>query len=202
MPSLDGGHSIQVVIRQVMILLMRRQIDQKSTGLMLYGCQIASTNLRRMEEEKPQPTEVVVEPERVGETPLGMTPWSASGEGHDPEPDEENYEDDEEEDDDEDEGPSYEKLEEKLKEERRVSIAKHTYSEQLIATCRIDARNRVMRIRDALNKETTFEGLQRVMAEVAKVSEIEMKWENWAQRKMLPLQDLLRTLARPIATSD
>ena len=35
-----------------------------------------------MNAEKPRPTQVVVDPETVAETPLGQTPWSASGEGH------------------------------------------------------------------------------------------------------------------------
>ncbi|MGO9273070.1 MAG: hypothetical protein ACLQOO_23015 [Terriglobia bacterium] len=37
-----------------------------------------------MQAEKAKPTQVVVEPDKAMETPLGMTPWSASGQGHDP----------------------------------------------------------------------------------------------------------------------
>jgi hypothetical protein len=44
--------------------------------------QIASTNLKRMEAEKPRPTQVVVDPEKVAETPIGMTPWMARERGH------------------------------------------------------------------------------------------------------------------------
>jgi hypothetical protein len=36
-----------------------------------------------MQAEKAKPTQVVVEPDKAAETPLGMTPWSASGQGHD-----------------------------------------------------------------------------------------------------------------------
>jgi hypothetical protein len=36
-----------------------------------------------MQAEKARPTQVVVEPDKATETPLGMTPWSASGQGHD-----------------------------------------------------------------------------------------------------------------------
>jgi hypothetical protein len=32
---------------------------------------------------KIKPTQVVVEPDKAAETPLGMTPWSATGQGHD-----------------------------------------------------------------------------------------------------------------------
>src|ERR1035437_1896308 len=36
-----------------------------------------------MQAEKAKPTQVVVEPDKAAETPLGMTPWSATGQGHD-----------------------------------------------------------------------------------------------------------------------
>ena len=36
-----------------------------------------------MQAEKAKPTQVVVEPDKATETPLGMTPWSATGQGHD-----------------------------------------------------------------------------------------------------------------------
>jgi hypothetical protein len=31
----------------------------------------------------------VMDPDKVGETPIGMTPWSATGQGHDPDEEEE-----------------------------------------------------------------------------------------------------------------
>jgi hypothetical protein len=40
-------------------------------------------HLKLMQAEKAKPTQVVVEPDKAAETPLGMTPWSASGQGHD-----------------------------------------------------------------------------------------------------------------------
>jgi hypothetical protein len=40
-------------------------------------------HLKLMQAEKARPTQVVVEPDKAAETPLGMTPWSASGQGHD-----------------------------------------------------------------------------------------------------------------------
>ena len=49
---------------------------------MLYALQIASSNLKRMEAEKPRPAQVVVDTEKVAETPLGMTPWSKKEGGH------------------------------------------------------------------------------------------------------------------------
>ena len=40
-------------------------------------------HLKMMQAEKANPTQVVVEPDKATETPLGMTPWSATGQGHD-----------------------------------------------------------------------------------------------------------------------
>ncbi len=88
-PVLEDAHSIQTVIQQVVQMMLARRIDRKDAGLLLYALQIASGNLKTMQAEKPSPTQMVVEPEKAGETPLGMTPWSASGKGHDPEDGEE-----------------------------------------------------------------------------------------------------------------
>ena len=89
LPVFEDAHSIQTVIRQVLQLMLTRRIARKDAGLVLYALQIAAGNLKTMQTEKARPTQMVVEPEKAGETPLGMTPWSASGEGHDPEEEEE-----------------------------------------------------------------------------------------------------------------
>jgi hypothetical protein len=89
LPVFEDAHSIQTVIRRVVQLLLAQKIARKDAGLLLYALQIASGNLKTMQTEKAKPTQVVVEPEKAAETPLGMTPWSASGQGHDPEEDEE-----------------------------------------------------------------------------------------------------------------
>lgn len=86
-PPFEDGHAIQTVLRHVVQLVLERRIERKDAGLMLYALQIASSNLRQMAAEKPRPTQVVVEPEKAGETPLGMTQWSAWGEGRDVEED-------------------------------------------------------------------------------------------------------------------
>jgi hypothetical protein len=83
MPVFEDAHAIQTVIRQVVQLMLARRIDRKDAGLLLYALQIASGNLKLMQAEKAKPTQVVVEPEKAAETPLGMTPWSATGQGHD-----------------------------------------------------------------------------------------------------------------------
>ncbi len=84
LPVFEDAHSIQTVIRQVVQLMLTRRIARKDAGLLLYALQIASGNLKMMQAEKAKPTQVVVEPEKAAETPLGMTPWSATGHGHDP----------------------------------------------------------------------------------------------------------------------
>jgi hypothetical protein len=81
MPVLEDAQSIQTVVRQVAMLVLGGKIDNKQAGLMLYALRIASTNLKRIEVEKPRPTQVVVDPEKVAETPIGITPWTARERG-------------------------------------------------------------------------------------------------------------------------
>jgi hypothetical protein len=83
LPVFEDAHAIQTVIRQVVQLMLTRRIERKDAGLLLYALQIASGNLKMMQAEKAKPTQVVVEPDKAAETPLGMTPWSATGQGHD-----------------------------------------------------------------------------------------------------------------------
>jgi hypothetical protein len=87
-PPFEDAHSIQMVLRHVVQLMLQKRINPKDAGLMLYALQIASGNLKQMQAEKPRPTQVVMDPEKVEDTPMGMTPWSASGQGHDPEDEE------------------------------------------------------------------------------------------------------------------
>ena len=83
LPVFEDAHSIQTVIRQVVQLMLSRRIDRKDAGVLLYALQIASGNLKTMQAEKARPTRIVVEPEKASETPLGKTPWSVTGQGHD-----------------------------------------------------------------------------------------------------------------------
>ncbi len=84
LPVFEDAHSIQSVIRQVVQLMLSRRIERKDAGVLLYALQIAACNLKTMQAEKAKPTQVVMEPDKAAETPLGMTPWSATGKGHDP----------------------------------------------------------------------------------------------------------------------
>jgi hypothetical protein len=83
LPVFEDAHSIQTVIRQVVQLMLSRRIDRKDAGVLLYALQIASGNLKTMQAEKAKPTQVVVEVDKAGDTPIGMTPWSANGPGYD-----------------------------------------------------------------------------------------------------------------------
>jgi len=81
-PVFEDAHSIQTMVRQVVVLMLEDKIDDKKAGRVLYALQIAAANLKRMEAEKPRPVQVVVDPAKVAETPLGMTPWSGNERGH------------------------------------------------------------------------------------------------------------------------
>ena len=81
-PVFEDASAIQMTVRQVAMLLLQDKIDNKKAGMMLYALQIASSNLKRMDEEKPRPAQVVVDVKKVAETPLGMTPWSGKPGGH------------------------------------------------------------------------------------------------------------------------
>jgi hypothetical protein len=84
-PVFEDANSIQTMVRRVAILLLEDKIDGKKAGQLLYALQIASANLRQMRDEKPRAVQVVIEPEKVKETPLEMTPWSFKEGGHEPE---------------------------------------------------------------------------------------------------------------------
>jgi hypothetical protein len=54
-PILEDTGSVQVVIMQVIRELMRQPIDKHNAGLILYGLQLASSNLSRFRELYPPP---------------------------------------------------------------------------------------------------------------------------------------------------
>jgi hypothetical protein len=61
LPVFEDAHSVQCVIRQVMQMVLQKRIERKTASLLLYALQIASSNLKRMELEKPQPEQVVID---------------------------------------------------------------------------------------------------------------------------------------------
>src|SRR5439155_11918923 len=69
--------SIQITLGQIMRMIVCRQVDTKSAGLLLYGLQIASANLRRTRFE-PYHKDVTVDLFRVPERVIGDEAWSPS----------------------------------------------------------------------------------------------------------------------------
>ena len=70
LPLFEDAHSVQAVIRQVVQMVLQKRLERKTASLLLYALQIASSNLKRMELEKPQPEQVVVNLETESETPM------------------------------------------------------------------------------------------------------------------------------------
>jgi hypothetical protein len=53
----EDATSLQFAIMQVLRALADSAMDTKTAALMLYGLQIACMNLKRLNEERPQPTD-------------------------------------------------------------------------------------------------------------------------------------------------
>ena len=77
LPVLEDANSIQIALMQVMRLILTGQLDAKTAGLLLYALQTASANLPRTKFE-PYQHDVVLDPARVAETPLGAKIWEDS----------------------------------------------------------------------------------------------------------------------------
>jgi hypothetical protein len=77
LPVLEDADSIQITLGQIMRMIVCRQVDTKSAGLLLYGLQIASANLRRTHFE-PYHRNVTVDLFRVPERIIGDEAWSPS----------------------------------------------------------------------------------------------------------------------------
>ena len=75
LPVLEDADSIQVALMQVMRLILRRQLDHKTAGLLLYGLQTASANLRRIDFEHRHKPDVIIDPRTVGENGVGQEAW-------------------------------------------------------------------------------------------------------------------------------
>jgi hypothetical protein len=74
LPVLEDANSVQVAIMQVLRLILAKQLEPKIAGLLLYGLQTASLNLKHADFEPYQP-KVVIEPRSVGDTLLGANVW-------------------------------------------------------------------------------------------------------------------------------
>jgi hypothetical protein len=102
LPVLEDANSVQVGLMQVIRLLSSGQLDTKTGGLLLYGLQTASFNLRHTTFETHYPTRIVIDPRRVDETRIGGDLWCKEDfpEEEDEEDDDQEEEQDENEDDD------------------------------------------------------------------------------------------------------
>ncbi len=67
LPPLEDAHAIQHALRNVAHRLLDRTLDTKTAGLLLYALQIASSNLKQMKTETPQPEQVVVDLPQLSE---------------------------------------------------------------------------------------------------------------------------------------
>jgi hypothetical protein len=75
LPVLEDANSVQVAIMQVLRLILAKQLEPKIAGLLLYGLQTASLNLKQAKFEPFFQTDVVIEPRNVGDTLLGGHVW-------------------------------------------------------------------------------------------------------------------------------
>src|SRR5579864_2361322 len=90
LPVLEDANSIQIALMQVIRLLVSQQIDHKTSSLLLYALQTASTNLR-MTTFTPFRHDVVLDPRDAANTPLSSHIW-----------DDEDFEEEEEEEEETD----------------------------------------------------------------------------------------------------
>jgi hypothetical protein len=72
---LEDANAVQVALMQVLQLLGSGQMDHKTAGLMLYGLQTASINLRNAEFEVDEATDVVIDRDDVHRTSIGGQQW-------------------------------------------------------------------------------------------------------------------------------
>jgi hypothetical protein len=86
-PLLEDAVAVQMGLMQVMQMLAWGEMEPKIAGLLLYGLQTASANLRNGNFEAQEPTDVVIYREDVRETDIDGPQWDPD-EFHDP--DEEN----------------------------------------------------------------------------------------------------------------
>jgi hypothetical protein len=74
---LEDANSVQVALMQVLQLLGCGQMDHKTAGLMLYGLQTASCNLKNTKFESEKATDVVIDRNTVDQTCINGPQWFA-----------------------------------------------------------------------------------------------------------------------------
>src|SRR5258707_13704138 len=77
MPVLEDANSVEVAVMQVLTLLGSGKRPPKTAGLMLYGLQTASANLRHVKFEAEKATDVVIDRNTVDQTCINGPQWFA-----------------------------------------------------------------------------------------------------------------------------
>jgi hypothetical protein len=75
LPVLEDVNSIQVALMQVLRLILSGQLDSRIAGLLLYGLQTASLNLRQMKLEPWKHESVIVDPRTAADNELDENLW-------------------------------------------------------------------------------------------------------------------------------
>ena len=77
MPLLEDANGVQVALMRVLQMFARGQMDAKKAGLMLYGLQTASANLKNTKFEAEKVTDVVIDCNSVDQTCINGPQWFA-----------------------------------------------------------------------------------------------------------------------------
>jgi hypothetical protein len=75
LPLLEDANSVQVAVMHVIHLLGSGKLDTKVAGLMLFGLQTASANLKRVSFEAEKVTDVVIDQDTLGQTCINGPQW-------------------------------------------------------------------------------------------------------------------------------
>jgi hypothetical protein len=75
LPLLEDANSVQVAVMHVIQLLVSGKLDTKVAGLVLFGLQTASANLKRVSFEVEKVTDVVIDQDTLGQTCINGPQW-------------------------------------------------------------------------------------------------------------------------------
>jgi hypothetical protein len=75
LPLLEDANSVQMALMKVIQMLGSGEMDHKTAGLMLYGLQTASVNLRNTEFEVDEVTDIVIDRDTVPATCINGQQW-------------------------------------------------------------------------------------------------------------------------------
>src|SRR5258706_8902761 len=75
LPLLEDANSVQMALMKVMQMLGSGRLDHKTAGLMLYALQTASCNLRNLDFEPSESTDVVIDRDDIHRTYIGGQQW-------------------------------------------------------------------------------------------------------------------------------